>query len=138
MKPVIENDPNKSIIIAIENSLNTGFNFQMANRLIRVESVWTSGDLEQAESRINRPDPDNLDPESRSDINFDWILVNETVDVTKMARLIARLVHTQKFSAVGSKYELDYKNIPNIPLLSLSPSMIAAACGYEDQQFVSS
>ena len=137
-RPILEKDPEKTIIIAVENSLNTGLNLQVANRIIRMESVWNPGDMEQGEGRINRPDKENLVGTDRATIYVDWLITDSSVDVTKMSRLIARMVHSQKFEAQGDKWEGNYAEIPNLPVISMSPEMIAVACSYHDEVFVAS
>ena len=57
--PQFESDPSVQIMIGIQKSLETGYNLQYVSRLIRVETVWNPGSLEQGESRLFRPDVDS-------------------------------------------------------------------------------
>jgi hypothetical protein len=57
-----ESDPSIIGMIGVESSLNTGVNAQFCSRLIRIESVYSPGALEQGESRVNRPMLKGKDP----------------------------------------------------------------------------
>lgn len=106
----------KRFMIGIEDSMRTGLNLQFASRIIRIQSVWTPGDLEQGESRINRPNlKDGTD--LRTALYYDHIIVNRTIDVTKTARLIAYMISSAKFE---NPYEPAYQNIPSPELVSMS------------------
>jgi hypothetical protein len=116
MIPLIKKSKDIKIVVGVEHSLNTGHNFQMFSRLIRIESVWNPGTLEQAESRINRPDPKNMSNQ-RAFINFDWILAQSTMDITKAARLMAKTVHAVKFD---NSTKSRYSELPTLPLVSMT------------------
>jgi hypothetical protein len=94
-KAEFENNPNKLIMVGVEKSMNTGLNFQFASRLIRVETVWTPGEMEQGNARLNRPELKKK--EMRDAVYFDWIVVNRTFDITKCSRLIAKTIQNSKF-----------------------------------------
>lgn len=83
-------DDNIKVMVGIEQSLNTGHNFQFVSRVIRAESVWNPGTLEQAESRIFRPDVQNL--YNLSAKYLDWVIADGTIDVTKAARLMSKVL----------------------------------------------
>jgi hypothetical protein len=110
-----ENNPQKRIMVGVETSMNTGLNLQFCSRLIRVESVWSPGTLEQGESRINRPNMKGK--ELRKHLYFDWVVVNKTIDVTKMGRLIGKLISAAKFE---NAYEPTYQALPDTPLISMN------------------
>lgn len=95
-----QSDPRKMILIGNERSIGTGLNLQMASRIIRCESTWNWGALEQAESRVNRPVPKSK--ELRKAMYLDWIVVNNTIDVTKIARMISKAVESYKFNGAGN------------------------------------
>ena len=104
-------DPRIKFLVGVENSLKEGLNLQIASRLIRVETVWSPGALEQAESRINRPDPKNNDPaKQRAKISLDWLVVDRTIDVTKTARLISKMIKTTKFEEQNNRI---YDQVPD-------------------------
>lgn len=95
MRQQFETDPKMKVMIGIEKSLSTGFNFQNASRLIRIETVWSPSDVEQGDSRINRPNVKAK--EVREAIYYDTIVADDTVDITKSSYLVAKLVSQIKF-----------------------------------------
>jgi superfamily II DNA or RNA helicase len=95
MRHQFETDPKMKVMIGIEKSLSTGFNFQNASRLIRIETVWSPSDVEQGDSRINRPNVKAK--EVRDAIYYDTIVADDTVDITKSSYLVAKLVSQIKF-----------------------------------------
>jgi len=103
-------------LVGVEQSLNTGLNLQRASRLIRVETVWNPGTLEQAESRVNRPDPKNKN--QRTKIYLDWLVCNNTIDVTKIARLISKMIKVTKFEEQNNPL---YDDVPDdVNLISMT------------------
>ncbi len=122
------NNPKKMFLIGIETSLNTGTNLQFCTRLIRLQQVWTSGEMEQAESRINRP---NLKggKDTRKAVIFDMISVNRTIDVAKNARLIANMISAAKFENQGAPA---YAQLDPPPLVSMSLETIKSHNDYRE------
>lgn len=104
-----EKEDSKKWMVGVETSMNTGLNLQMASRLIRIQYTWTPGSLEQGNSRINRPQLKKS--EERANIYFDWIVASRTVDICKMARLVAKLISVSKFD---NSHNQDYLNLPNL------------------------
>jgi superfamily II DNA or RNA helicase len=105
-----ESDPSIMILVGCERSIGTGLNLQMASRIIRCESTWNWGALEQAESRVNRPVPKSR--EVRKAIYLDWIVVNSTIDVTKITRMISKAVESYKFVNAGNPAFDDMDALP--------------------------
>lgn len=115
-----EKNPNKRILVGVEKSLNTGLNLQHASMLIRCETVWNPGALEQGNSRINRP---SLKVEDNRDaIYYRWIVCDRTVDVTKMSRLTAKIVAVAKFENPNNP---EYRQLPDLDIIPLSLDTIA-------------
>lgn len=108
-------DDRYTILIGVEDSLNTGHNFQFVTRLIRIEYKWNPGDIEQAESRLNRPDPKNTYAK-RTRIYYDNLMVDGTIDVTKASRLISKLLYKVRFDEANNHM---YNNVPNLPLIPM-------------------
>lgn len=79
------------------------------------ETVWNPGTLEQGDSRINRPELKKI--EGRAEIFYDWILVNASIDITKMARLISKVIAVAKFENTDNPA---YEAIPNVPIIKMS------------------
>lgn len=90
-----KSNDNLRILVASENTIKEGQNFQMANRLIRVESGFRPGDQEeQAPGRVDRPDPDKV--YDRDMVYIDWVLCDFTIEVLKAARLIHKIINKAK------------------------------------------
>lgn len=122
-----EDSADKKWMVGVENSMNTGLNFQHVSRLIRVENVWNPGTLEQGNSRINRPEMKKED--RRSTIFFDWIAANRTYDITKISRLISKIIAVAKFENAENPA---YENIPDVPVIPMSAEAILARNTRED------
>lgn len=96
-----KNVPGIDILLAAEQSANTGQNFQMGSRMIRTEALWAPGGQIQAAGRIDRPD---FNDSGRDQIYLDWIMVNKTLDVTKIARIISKNVEKMKYDRQEDPY----------------------------------
>lgn len=88
-------DDRVKIIVADEISINTGQNFQLASRMIRLETLWSPGDQEQALARIWRPDLKSGIKRDR--VFLDWIFTDESLEVCKIGRLISKIVVKMKY-----------------------------------------
>ena len=119
-----ERDPNIQILIGTENTLNTGHNLQMASRIIRVESVWTPGNLDQSMARVYRPDPKNLSGVDRQNIYLDWVIVNYTIDITKISRLISKILVKVQFDEYDNSA---YNDLESLPVVSMTLESIMDA-----------
>jgi len=122
-----EKDNSVKWLIGVEQSMNEGLNFQFASRLIRCETVWNPGTLEQGDSRINRPELKKT--ENRGEIFYDWILVNRSIDITKMARLISKVVAVAKFENTDNP---EYETIPDVPIIKMSFENIETMNSWEE------
>lgn len=121
-----EKDPSKTVMVGVEQSMNTGLNLQFASRLIRTETVWTPGVLEQGNARIGRP---NIKvAEERSQIFYDWIIANHTIDVTKISYLMAKTISAAKYEEAGNP-RFDDLEVP--PLFSMTLDTIQAANDFD-------
>lgn len=120
-KAIFMNDDSIQGMIGVEQSLNTGHNFQNASRIIRVESVWNPGTLEQAESRIFRPDVKNT--YGITEKYLDWVLCDQTIDVTKAARLMSKILWNTAIEELDNPI---YAGLPNLSLISMNLSNIAS------------
>lgn len=122
-----ESSDSKKWMVGVENSMNTGLNFQHVSRLIRVENVWNPGTLEQGNSRINRPEMKKAD--RRTNIYFDWIAANKTYDITKISRLISKIIAVSKFENADNPA---YEELPDVPVIPMSAEAILARNTRED------
>ena len=117
----------KKWMVGVENSMNTGLNFQHVSRLIRVENVWNPGTLEQGNARINRPEMKKAD--RRKEIYYDWIVTNNSVDVTKISRLISKIIAVAKFENTDNPA---YEAIPDVPVIPMNAESIESRNSWED------
>jgi len=99
----------------VEASMNEGLNFQHSDRLIRCESPWNPGTLEQGNSRIDRPELKK--EEFRKEIFFDTVVADRTIDITKSARLISKVIAAAKFENADNA---EYSTIPDVPTISMT------------------
>jgi hypothetical protein len=123
-----ESNDEKRWMVGQSSSMDTGLNFQHVSRLIRLETVWTPGVLEQGNSRINRPQLKK--DETRARIYFDWIMVNQTIDVTKISRLISKVISKAKFDEYDNPA---YQEIDNLPPVAITLESIAANNNFEEE-----
>lgn len=101
-----KNDPNMMIMVANEQAITEGYNMQAGTRVIRCDTPWSPGIVEQSHARISRPDfsgavfdedgkPGDL---KREVIFIDWVMTNHTMEVAKVARVTCKAVKTTIFS----------------------------------------
>ena len=93
-------DSKINILVAVEHSISTGYNLQIASRVIRVDSPWTPSELEQSFARIFRPDVGNKF--SRDTVTLDWVLCNGTAEVAKFGRLISKIMRKTEYDEAGN------------------------------------
>jgi SNF2 family DNA or RNA helicase len=108
-------DPKIRWMVGIRKSLEVGLNLQVASTLVRIEGVWTPGEQEQGDSRIARP---YFGPggDKREVLKFDTLVANRTLDITKAARLRAKIVALAKFENAGNPAYESLEDIPIIPM----------------------
>lgn len=109
-------DPKIRWMIGIRKSLEVGLNLQKAGYLVRIESVWNPGEQEQGDSRIERPDF-SKSGDLRTELLFDTIVADRTIDITKSARLRAKIVQLAKFD---NPNDTRYKAIEEIPVIPMT------------------
>jgi SNF2-related domain len=111
----LENNPNKRWMVGVVQSMEEGLNLQVGARIIRLSAPWNPGSLEQSNSRIERPEFKKKD--ERQQVFFDTIVADQTYDITKAARLIAKVVAAAKFENTDSP---TYDEIPNVPVVPMN------------------
>ena len=119
----IDRNKGVQILIANEQAISEGHNLQMASRLIRVESPWAPGELDQSAARIFRPDPTGKF--SRENVYLDWILTNGSMEVAKMGRLISKMVQKAQFDEANNPLYEDI-NEYQLPPISMGLDTIRA------------
>lgn len=137
-------DPNVQILIANEQGMSEGHNLQMASRMIRCESPWGPGALNQTSARIFRPDPKGAvkGVMARDVIYLDWVLANNTMEVPKLARVISKQFSIQRFTESDNPRYADVfrqHHVPSDteePLLSLGVDMLKNISGLAEEPFL--
>ena len=137
-------DPSVQILIANEQGMSEGHNLQMASRMIRVESPWGPGALNQTSARIFRPDPKGAlgGKMARDVIYLDWVLADNTMEVPKLARVISKQFSIQRFTESDNPRYADVfrgHHVPSDkeePLLSLGVEMLKSISGLSDDPFI--
>lgn len=76
-------NPDKKVLIAVRAGIKEGYDINEANRVISYDQPWNVGDAEQSYARIFRPG-------QTSKINIDVVGGNDTLEMTKYARLISK------------------------------------------------
>lgn len=116
-----QQDENIWGLVADETSISEGHNLQMASHAIRIQALWTPGGEEQSMSRVYRPDHGNR--YKRNEITITTILCNNSLDIPKTARVMAKKISTAK---VDQSNRPDWKefvsknNLPDLPLISMN------------------
>lgn len=93
---IFEHSPKIRILVADGASITSGLNLQFAARMIRCETVWSPGDLEQAFARIWRPAFGSKNGE-RLKVYLDWLVCNQSLDIAKIGRIVSKLVEKVKY-----------------------------------------
>lgn len=136
-----QNDPKVKILVANEMGIAEGHNMQMASRIIRVESPWAPGDLDQSSSRIFRPDPKaakemvkNGKPGelAREAVFLDWILCDGSMEVAKQARLIAKIFNKARFDEADNATYNDVLSDYDLEEIPMSLDTLRSRATLED------
>lgn len=102
-------------MVGVEVSMNEGLNLQHVGRTVRCEQVWNPGTLEQGNARSNRPELKVED--RRENVFYDTIVVNRTIDITKSARLISKVISVAQFENADNPL---YDKLASVPVIKMS------------------
>lgn len=143
-------DPRRTILIANEQGMSEGHNLQMASRIIRAESPWGPGELDQTSARIFRPDPKGATEKAdgkgelyRDIIYLDWVLADNTMEVAKQARVISKVFSTTRVEeSENPLYQPVFKrfNVPTheeMPELGMGVEALRNRSRLEDEPYFS-
>ena len=119
-----KNDPNIKILVGCDKSLTVGHNLQVASRMIRLDVPWNAGDLDQVIARLYRFDPDG---NNRDLITIDWVLADQSIDILKFKRTIAKLIQNSVAMDIIGENE-----IPPRPIYTVTVDMLMGATFWED------
>ncbi len=92
-----------------------------SDTLIRLQSLWSPGNQEQAVSRVMRPDVGNT--YNRSEINYFWVVTDNSMEVAKTCRLISKYMSNltimegdnPEFQEFSRKFDMG-----NIPIIRMN------------------
>jgi hypothetical protein len=110
-------DPNYIGLIGVEDSLGTGLNLQYCSRLIRLNTRWNPGDLEQANARLWRPNPKEPESARAREVIIDTVIVDFTIDVTKFSRLVSKILSKTKFDEAHNP---KYDSLESLPIIKMN------------------
>ena len=116
-------NPDAWFLVGCEHSMNTGLNLQFCSHIIRLNSPWNWGTLEQGEARVNRPvlnDP-RKEENGGKGIFYSWVFCDGSVDVVKTSRMISKLISTVKFYESTNPL---YQQLPELAPIRLNASNI--------------
>lgn len=116
-------DPAIKVLFAVDRSLQEGHNLQFVNRIIRAELPWTPGDVEQSEARAYRRG------NKHKTLYFDTILVDNTAEITKCARLISK-------QHLNTKLLTDYDDNDNYQPVAMNIANMTEECISFDEHLV--
>lgn len=121
-------DPQFIGLIGVEDSLGTGLNLQHASRLIRLNTRWNPGDLEQANARLWRPNPKEPESARAKEVVIDTVIVDFTIDVTKFSRLVSKILSKTKFDEANNP---KYDDLESLPIIKMNLETIQNANSVE-------
>lgn len=127
-------DSKIDILVANEMGISEGHNMQMTGRMIRVESPWAPGELDQTSARMFRPDVEGKYP--RETVFLDWIITDGSIEVAKMGRLISKMLKKTSFDELfNEKYyhKINPRNSTfSLPIISMSLDNIERLNSFND------
>jgi len=113
-----QTSPEKTVLVAVMQSLKEGLNLQVASRAILYSMVWNPGDMQQAFARVFRPGQKNR-------VSVDILLARKTADMAKFARLVTKL-HEKR------KVDSDYTDTTEFTLFGMNLDNISTFRTEED------
>jgi hypothetical protein len=103
-------NPDAKVMIADENTLKEGHNLQFCSLLCRLQTIWTVGEFNQALARVERPDEvmaDGTLKYNRPSIDFKWLMIDESIEIAKTARLYSKIIEKTKIEEAGLNKNFD-------------------------------
>ena len=113
------NDPNVWILVCTEKSVSEGYNFQIANRVIRIDIPFTPGEVKQTKSRVIRPDVSET--YVRDNAYIDTIVTEHTIDIARFLVLTSKTLQSLAFEFNRDPlYAEATKPSKGLPLVSMN------------------
>lgn len=105
--------------------VGTGFNLQMGNRILSLDTQVTPGEFQQLMSRVRRPDVQNK--YGRSEVFFDRILVDGSFDITMLSVFSSKYIDLVRTNNSLYNPELFASLDSPLPQLRLNARMFTKA-----------
>lgn len=105
-----KNNPKVKVLVAVDASLQHGWNITEATRIIRLELNYTWGAEDQSFGRIFRPG-------QSKDVTYDIVLTDHTFEVTKFINVVTKhIVNAYVTTDWAEKFELKEEHLTLLPL----------------------
>ena len=104
-----ESDDNVWILCAVESALSEGFNLQVANHMIRMDSPWASKAWKQTKARIDRPDTGKT---FREEAFITWLVTDSTTEILRWARAVSRITQASVFDNANDPRFEKFETVP--------------------------
>ena len=104
-----ESNDNVWILCAVESALSEGFNLQVANHMIRMDSPWASKAWKQTKARIDRPDTGKF---FREEAFITWLVTDSTTEILRWARAVSRITQASVFDNANDQRFEKFETVP--------------------------
>ena len=104
-----ESNDNVWILCAVESALSEGFNLQVANHMIRMDSPWASKAWKQTKARIDRPDTGKS---FREEAFITWLVTDRTTEILRWARAVSRITQASVFDNANDPRFEKFETVP--------------------------
>ena len=108
-----ESDDNVWILCAVESALSEGFNLQVANHMIRMDSPWASKAWKQTKARIDRPDTGKF---FREEAYITWLVTDSTTEILRWARSVSRITQASVFDNANDQRFEKFETVPTFAI----------------------
>ena len=108
-----ESDDNVWILCAVESALSEGFNLQVANHMIRMDSPWASKAWKQTKARIDRPDTGKF---FREEAYITWLVTDSTTEILRWARAVSRITQASVFDNANDQRFEKFETVPTFAI----------------------
>ena len=120
-----ESDDNVWILCAVESALSEGFNLQVANHMIRMDSPWASKSWKQTKARIDRPDTGKF---FREEAYITWLVTDSTTEILRWARAVSRITQASVFDNANDQR---FEKFETVPTFAINKETLAAYSSFD-------
>ncbi len=108
-----ESNDNVWILCAVESALSEGFNLQVANHMIRMDSPWASKAWKQTKARIDRPDTGKT---FREEAFITWLVTDSTTEILRWGRAVSRITQSSVFDNANDPRFEKFETVPTFAI----------------------